>query len=390
MRLVGLAVSLVVNNGWMGRAMRERRHVIGLVTLFVMTVGVTFGCGQRESGGEAAGEATVAAAEPATAPVMAVQERPTEAVSPAPEVNAEAVVWRTPEPPANPEAGEVWVNPRDGMEMVYIAAGEFTLGTSDEEVEAWLADHPRDSRGRFLREQPQCRVSLEGYWIGRTEVTNAQYLRFMEATGYAAPGRWEEGRIPEGLEQFPVVFIDADDAVAYCEWAGGRLPSELEWEKAARGPEGRIFPWGEEWDSSKCRNFELIGGASYETTEESLEAFDAWTDAHDLRREGPVAVGSYPQGASPYGCLDMAGNVWEWCADRYRESIYQRYATGDLTPPERGISRVLRGGAWYMDSPAHFRSAFRFPFRPDFRQLGGYGFRCAREAAPRVARGEAG
>ena len=376
--------------------MRERRRVIGLVTLLLLTVGVTCGCGHGERVGGAAGEATtVAAAEPAMTPLMAAQERPTELVTPAPEVNAEAVVWRTPEPPANPEAGEVWVNPRDGMEMVYIAAGEFTLGTSNEEIEAWLADHLRDNRMRFLREQPQCRVSLEGYWIGRTEVTNAHYLGFMQATGHEAPGRWEEGRIPEGLEQFPVVFIDAGDAVAYCEWAGGRLPSELEWEKAARGTDGRIFPWGDEWDNSKCRNFESISGASYETTEESLEAFDAWTDSHNLRREGPVAVGSYPQGVSPYGCLDMAGNVWEWCADRYEENVYRRYATGDLTLPERAIFRVVRGGAWYMDSPMQFRCALRFSYRPDFRQLGGYGFRCAREAAPQaaapqVASGESG
>ena len=353
--------------------MRESRRVIGLVMLFVMTVGVTCGCGHGERGGAAAEEAT------SVAPVMAVQERPTDPVTPAPGVNAEAVVWRTVEPPANPEAGDVWVNPRDGMEMVYIAAGEFTLGTSDEEIEAWLVDHPRDTRWRFLREQPQCRVSLEGYWMGRTEVTNAHYLRFMQATGHPAPGRWEEGRIPEGLEQFPVVYIYAEDAVAYCEWAGGRLPSELEWEKAARGTEGRIFPWGEEWDNTRCRNFELISGVSYETTAESLEAFDAWTDAHNLRQEGLAPVGSYPQGASPYGCLDMAGNVWEWCADLYGENIYQRYATGDLTPPEQGISRVLRGGAWYMDSPMQFRSTLRFPYRPNLRQLGGYGFRYARE-----------
>jgi len=187
--------------------------------------------------------------------------RATERVTPAPELNANAVVWRTNEPPADPQSGDVWVNPKDGMEMVYISAGEFTLGTSDAQIEAWLKEHPSDKREWFAEEKPQSRVNLPGYWIGRTEVTNAQYLRFVRATGHRAPEHWKQGQIPSGLERFPVVFVDWEDARAYCEWTGGRLPSELEWEKAARGTDGRFFPWGSEWEAGRCRSFEVVLGS---------------------------------------------------------------------------------------------------------------------------------
>ncbi len=316
----------------------------------------------------------VAAAVPACA---AAQERPTERVSPAPEVNSTAVVWRTPEPPTNPQAGDVWMNPRDGMEMVYVASGEFILGTSDAQIDAWLGEHPTDERSWFEGEQPQCQVNLPGYWIGRTEVTNAQYLLFVQATGQRAPEHWEDGRPPAGLENFPVVNVSWEDARAYCAWAGGRLPTELEWEKAARGADGRVFPWGNEWDATRYRNFEAVTGRSYASNTERVSAVLAWSREHDGVREGPVAVGSYPSGASPYGCQDMAGNVWEWCQDWYDEQAYRRYARGDLTPPASGTYKVLRGGSWYGGRPQSFRCADRYSDHPVYR-YGGYGFRCAR------------
>jgi len=306
----------------------------------------------------------------AAIPVAAAEDRPTERVSPAPQVNPNAVLWRTPQPPAKPQAGDVWVNPKDGMEMVYIAPGEFTLGTSDAQIDAWLKEHPADTRKMFRDEHPQCRVNLPGYWIGRTEVTNAQYLRFVEATGHRTPNHWEGGQVPSGLKNCPVVWVDCLAASAYCEWAGGHLPSELRWEKAARGADGRIFPWGNQWDSKRCRN----------------------------NAEGPAAVGSYPTGASPYGCADMAGNVWEWCADWYDESAYQRYAKGDLTAPNSGEYMVLRGGSWGNVTPYYFRCADRNGSRPpgyrdygtddsrltyfDFGVESDVGFRCARDASP--------
>ena len=307
----------------------------------------------------------------------AAQERPTERVSPAPQVNPAAVVWRTPEPPPNPQAGDVWADPRDGMELVYVAAGEFILGTTDAQLDALLRELPTDERSWFEREQPQCRVNLPAYWIGRTEVTNAQYLRFVQATGQRAPQHWASGRPPAGLENFPVVYVSWEDARAYCEWAGGRLPTELEWEKAARGADGRIFPWGNEWDRAKCRNFQGITGRSYGDIGELMSALQVWLTGHDLLREGPAALGSYPSGASPYGCQDMAGNVWEWCEDWYDENAYRRYARGDLTPPASGSVKVLRGGSWLRDDPQDFRCASRYDTHPDYRYYS-HGFRCVR------------
>jgi len=309
------------------------------------------------------------------------EARPTEKVAPPPEVNPNAVIWRTPEPPKEAQAGDVWVNPKDGMEMVFVAPGEFVLGTSDAQIDTWLKEHPSVKRDAFKKEQPQCRVNLPGYWMGRTEVTNAQYLRFVQATGHGAPKHWKGRKVPSGLDRFPVVMVSWEDAHAYAEWAGGRLPSELEWEKAARGADGRIFPWGNQWDSTRCRNFESITGSmKYATFEERVSAAGRWLGSHDTVREGPAAVGGYGAGASPYGCLDMAGNVWEWCGDWYEEKAYQRYAKGDLKPPGSGTFRVLRGGSWdswNYGNPRDFCCADRYSNDPAYRNGSG-GFRCVR------------
>ena len=125
------------------------------------------------------------------------------------------MVWHGATPPTNPQAGDVWVNPRDGMRMVYVASGEFTLGTTDAQIDAWLKEDPADKPEWFKDEQPQCRVSLLGYWIGRTEVTNAQHERFVQATGHDAPDYWKGGKLPSGLEDFPVVYVTWEDAREY-------------------------------------------------------------------------------------------------------------------------------------------------------------------------------
>ena len=311
----------------------------------------------------------------ATTAAVSAAERPTEAVSPAPLGNPNAVVWRTPEPPASPQKCDLWVNPKDGMGMVYIAPGEFTMGTSDADIRALLKYDPKATRDWFSDEQPQCRIHLDGYWMARTEVTNGEYLRFVQATGHRAPEHWKAGKPPAGLENYPVIFVDWNDAWAYSEWAGGRLPSEPEWEKAARGGDGRTYPWGFEWSSERCRNFAAITRRAYFVNREWTSALRAWEDTHQPVREGLAAVNSHSADASPHGCLGMAGNAMELCADWYGEQAYRTYAQGQVIPPENTLEvRVLRGGSWRDGSPLQFRCARR-SFVPPASACNYVGFR---------------
>ena len=239
--------------------------------------------------------------------------------------------------------------------MVLVPAGEFLMGSD--------AGDPD--------ERPQRCVYLDAFEIDRYEVTNIQYRRFLLATGRNPPQRWPEryvaflpGRDPDwhGTDfpadeaTYPVAAVNWEDASAYCAWAGKRLPTEAEWEKAARGMDGRTYPWGDSWDPGRAN----VGATGVGYTQ---------------------PVGSYPVGASPHGVLDMAGNVWEWVADLYDRQYYAYAPNRNPMWPESGTGeRILRGGAW--DSPpdhvrASYRNATHF-FGPNHRA----GFRCARNASP--------
>ncbi len=256
-------------------------------------------------------------------------------------------VFRTPQPPADARLGDVWVSPKDGAEMVYVPAGKFTMGSTNADIAAVLKVAPSAKAEQFAGEKPQFSAYLSGYWIDKREVTIGQYRKFLrETTG-------TEGQWPGWSDDSPVVYVSWYDAVDYAKWAGKRLPTEMEWEKAARGTDGRKYPWGNEWDADKCAN---------------------WSNSS----QGILRVGSHPADASPFGVLDLAGSLAEWCADWYEEDAYKRYAKGDLAPASGGENKVVRGSCWFMGSPSDFRCAGRGRGRPGASFYNSVGFRCVR------------
>ena len=279
---------------------------------------------------DTAAPTSLAEVQPTAEPAVAEQAAPTDA-PPQPS--------STPEPTPGPSIGSVMVSPVDGMNMMYIPAGEFLMGSDD----------------RDENEKPMHAVYLSAYWIDQTEVTNAQYALCVQAGACQPPlsssstTRSQYFGNPD-FAGYPVIFVDWGQATAYCAWAGRRLPTEAEWEKASRGTEGAICPWGNTSPAPDRLNF---NGALGDTTR----------------------VGSYPAGASPYGALDMAGNVWEWVSDWYSSGTYQSGVYENPTGPADGTRRVLRGGSWYYDLNK-IRSAFRFS-ASDNTVLSDVGFRCA-------------
>ena len=256
---------------------------------------------------------------------------------------------------------------RDGKEMVLVPADKFLMGTSQEQL-AELKRRYKWDHEWMRRETPQRRVYVEDFYIDKYLVTNAEYERFVEATSHVTEAEiegwgwvWEESlkkvegadwRHPSGPEStiedrmdHPVVMVSWNDAAAYADWAGKRLPTEVKWEKAARGAQGWLWPWGNEWDERKANTIEA--------------------GTHSI-----TPVGSYPAGASSYGCLDMAGNVWEWMADWLKAYPGSDYMDKDLGEKYK----VLRGGSWngYGDVT---RCAFRVRFDPSNRG-NDIGFRC--------------
>ena len=253
---------------------------------------------------------------------------------------------------------------QDGAEMVLVPAGEFPMGSEAADIEALqplLQRLPPEVLERLSDQVPKHHVYLDAFYIDKYEVTNALYAQFVQATRRQAPrlSTYQQFNQPKQ----PVVGVTWHEAQAYCAWAGKRLPTEAEWEKAARGSEGRLYPWGNDFDGPQLNYCDKHC------------PFD-WKDtAIDDGYARTAPVGSYEQGKSPYGAYDMAGNVWEWVADWYSADYYQHSPAQHPTGPADGSHKVVRGGAWFVPAPAT-RTATRQRF--DNHYWGdNIGLRCA-------------
>ncbi|MEW5718990.1 MAG: SUMF1/EgtB/PvdO family nonheme iron enzyme [Chloroflexota bacterium] len=302
----------------------------------------------------------------AIAPTIAPTTTPPPTATSAPPTATRVPPTATPVlPTATPTlaAGAVQRRGKDNAEMVYVPAGDFTFGD----------------------EKSARTLYLDAFWIDKFEVTNAQFQQFVDATGYKTDAEkqgwgfeyismWEPvngifWRAPRGAgssiadrQKQPVVLVSWNDANAYCAWAGKRLPTEAHWEKSARGTDARVYPWGNNWDGARLNFCDANCAFS-------------WKDAgaNDGNAES-APVGSYASGASPYGVLDLAGNVWEWLADWFDPDYPQTMPARNPPGPASGQFKVLRGGAWSIEQ-FYARTTSRFSEPVDYRERS-VGVRC--------------
>ncbi len=247
------------------------------------------------------------------------------------------------------EGLEKEVKGKDGAPMVLIPEGSFPMGV------------PHGDRDGGRDEYPRHDVFVNNFYIDKFELTNSRYLEFVKATSHRIPQNpknatrnlWQGDTITESLADRPVINVDWADANAYCQWAGKRLPTEAEWEKAAKGTADRRFPWGNVEPTNKHLNFN-----------------QQWIGEKTL-----MPVGSYELGKSPFGVYDMAGNVWEWVNDWYDAKYYEKSPAKNPTGPETGTKRVLRGSGWQNETPT-VRIFTRVDSDPTIRNES-TGFRCA-------------
>lgn len=264
-------------------------------------------------------------------------------------------------PPALPlaaQAGSTAVSPADGATLVYIPAGEFWMGAT--EIEA----------GPKVDQLPRHKVYLNAYWIDRVEVTNDRYKQCVEAGACQPPVRTASSTRENyfgnpDYADYPVIWISYNDAVFYCGWASRRLPSEAEWERAARGDEGtNQYPWGSREPDGELANFCDVN-CTFDWRAPSID--DSFADTSP--------VGLFNAGASPYGLLNLAGNVWEWVLDYYKPDYYSQSPYENPPGPLTGLERVLRGGS-FENSASDIRASNRYFFAGD-AATSSFGFRCA-------------
>ena len=292
----------------------------------------------------------------------------TPTLTPTPTLTSTPTLTKTLTPTATftptPGIGSTWERPADKMVMVYMPEGNFSMGM-DVNVTQGICQRFFNfcSRRYFFSEEPVHTVFLDAYWIDQTEVTNGMYALCVQAGNCQPPhdlNYYDNSivtRVPDA--NYPVTNVTLYDAQTYCEWADARLPSEAEWEKAARGTNASVYPWGNNDPTCNLANLNPYGKYPY----------SQFACVGDIS-----AVGLYPSGASPYGVLDMAGNVLEWVADWYSETYYSQSPSSNPTGPASGQYRVIRGGAWWVNVSG-VRSAYRGKVEPDYWEIG-LGFRC--------------
>ena len=243
--------------------------------------------------------------------------------------------------------GETSTRPSDGMTMVYVPGGTFEMG------------------GGGGRENRAHSVTLDSYWIDQTEVTNSHFQSCAEAGVCRPPTTcsWGDPTYADpSYADHPVICVSWQEAVEYCEWAGGRLPTEAEWEYAARGPQGLAYPWGNTFDGTRLNSCDI----NCPHTDDRNPDYD---DGYPMTSP----VGSFPEGVSWCEALDMSGNVWEWVADWH--GAYPSQPQINPTGPASGHERLIRGGSWYEGDPGWLRTDERHPYDPraDIYLIG---FRC--------------
>ncbi len=267
-------------------------------------------------------------------------QTPTKTITPKPIKTATSTPKPTSTIAASPTSafglGSTKVRELDGKKMVYVPEGSFEMGNTTGTDE----------------EKPVRQVYLDAYWIDKFEVTNAQYEKCVNEGACSKPTSTGSNTRDSyygdpTYANYPVIYVDWNQAQDYCQWVGGELPTEAQWEKAARGTDGREYPWGNDTPNSSLANYDQNEG---DTT----------------------AVGSYPKSASPYGALDMAGNVWEWVRDWY--GVYDPNETDNPKGLSNGNYRVLRGGSWY-NYTRYIRTAYRSLNDPTYAD-DDIGFRC--------------
>jgi formylglycine-generating enzyme required for sulfatase activity len=272
-------------------------------------------------------------------------------------LTTQTTVIQTPSPePANVSSTQITDD--KGAEMVLVPAGDFIMGDDNENN----------------NERPAHQVYIDSFYIDKYEVSNEHYKTCVDAGHCQPPNDVVSSEITDyyinpKFDNYPVINIDWDMADKYCTWRDADLPTEAQWEKAARGTDGRSYPWGNEFAGNEV-NFCDVNCSTY------------WGNKNYNDEYGNTApVDSFLQGVSPYGIYNMAGNAWEWVADWYSEKYYQNSPSANPTGPTTGDYRVLRGGSWFS-TESQVRSSYRYGGSPTNGYIIAIGFRCAVDVTP--------